>query len=310
MTISTSDYGTNSTLMTIGAGETQAALLSAIESYITSHGWSVHDASAGTNAKAYSAVNIDASTYKYVVIDVNTSGYIIMKLYEDWNATTHAGTNLATNSDNTAYAQRVDLTNGSTLFIGSNSKWLIMLSYSGGAYGSSTGNGCTWVAEMTRDAESDTVAAGYPKAVWSNPQWFFGAITPILYTRTLNNYTGTVANSRNWCTHICGGWGYAWTGTQIQAQVSLPSYPWTISSKKWLFTVRGFSTHTTNTVSTVPAFNGRMCGIKTGTRFACAFEDTTTIKCDTNFFEDITGTSTDFIYMNPFSTDFYVAVPK
>ena len=135
--------------LVIGAGETASNVLSAVETFITAHGWSVHDASAGTNAKAYSAPNKDGSTYKYVVLDVNTAGYIIMKLYESWNATTHAGTNLATNSDSTSYCQQLDVTNGSTLYVGAHARWLWLLSNKSGTLGSSTGNSPTFIVELS-----------------------------------------------------------------------------------------------------------------------------------------------------------------
>jgi hypothetical protein len=312
MAISTSDLGSHSTTMTIGAGETQANLLGAIESWITNHGWASYDASAGTNARAYRAVNKDGSTYKYIVIDVNSTGYIIMKNYESWNSGTHVGTNLSTGSDQIIYAQQVDLTNGSLLHIGANARWIWLLSVKGGVYGSSTGNSPCFVCEFTRDMDSDTVVANYPKGHWSSYNQFFPSTTvaPFMYCRDLANQTGTAANNRSLANCRTGGWGYNWSNGSIQYPAAMTPYVWAISGKRSLYTVTGFTTHSTNALTTTPACNGRAYGLKVGTLLACAFGDTTSIKCDADFFEDNTGVATDFIYLNTHLTNQYVCFPK
>lgn len=59
-------------------------------------GWSVYDATAGTNKQVLRApCNDDPTQYKYAVVDYNNSGYIALNVVESWNNSTHVGTNYA-----------------------------------------------------------------------------------------------------------------------------------------------------------------------------------------------------------------------
>ena len=180
-------------VVAILTGETNKANLSAscnqtstsIDASVNVAGWSVYDASAGTNAQCLRAAVADnASQYKYLVIDTNTAGYIFTKVYEDWNSTTHTGTNLAGYSAIAAYAQRVNVTSGGRLEIYATVRCCLLFSYQNNAWGSSTGSAWTGIVERTRKSPWDTVANGYP------PFMFINGITVSYEPRTLSA-TGT-----------------------------------------------------------------------------------------------------------------------
>jgi hypothetical protein len=74
-------------------------------------GWTVHDASAGTNkvcVKALLPNSVD--TYKYVVIDTNNATYCRFLVYETWDNSAHTGTNLL-------YASNTETVDGITVYM-------------------------------------------------------------------------------------------------------------------------------------------------------------------------------------------------
>lgn len=134
-------------------------------------GWTVHDASAGTNMKCLKAViSDDGATYKYIVIDLSNSGYILSKGYETWNATNHTGTNLCYYSDQTTSGQRWTNGGAGTLYIFSSVRFIYIWSEYSTTYGSSWASSGTGLFERTRAIPIDTVAYGLPK-------WFLSAGT-------------------------------------------------------------------------------------------------------------------------------------
>lgn len=134
-------------------------------------GWTVFDASAGTNAQCLYAPNhasFAPTAYKYVTLDTNTTGFILQKTYELWNSETHAGTNLCYASDATATNQQINTTSGGSIYISSSARHLWMISYQASTWGSSTGNGSSGVFERVGMHPQDTVANAYPPYVWVN----------------------------------------------------------------------------------------------------------------------------------------------
>ena len=171
-------------------GTTNKATLSAscsqagtsIDASVSVAGWTVYDASAGTNAQCLRAPVADnGSQYKYLVIDTNSAGYILQKGYETWNSGTHAGTNLIYDSDVVGYSQRLLVASGGTLYISANVRHCFMWSLQGGVYGSSTIQGPTGILERSRLSPWDTVGNGYP------PFIFLASIVNAIYEpRSLN----------------------------------------------------------------------------------------------------------------------------
>jgi hypothetical protein len=138
-----------------------------------------------------------------MVIDMNTSGFIITRLWDNWNATTHAGTgyNLAYWSDNTVYAQRWPAAGTAPNFTASMAGRLdisaspahaIFFSFQNSVFGSSTNTGPSGVMERTRRSPWDTVAKGqelgYIPVVWGNFGLFAGASTTFSTCTVPNNY--------------------------------------------------------------------------------------------------------------------------
>ncbi|MEO5330558.1 MAG: hypothetical protein H7839_00935 [Magnetococcus sp. YQC-5] len=195
-----------SDLIAILTGETNVNNLSAscvktsttIES-ITAAGWVLHDAAAGTNAKCLKApLTDDAATFKYVVLDTNTAGYVITKIFETWNASTHAGTNMCFNSDVVGYQQRWSATVAGTIYIFATARFILLAGLYSGLWGSSTNAGPSGCFERSRVCAWDTVAAGWPPYYFcafgdlafssSNSAW-----APRLMTKAQTTLTGTNA---------------------------------------------------------------------------------------------------------------------
>lgn len=153
-------------VVAILTGTTNKAMLSAdcdqANTYILSTvaaGWTVFDASAGTNKQCISAPCAGGGPDKYVVLDFNTSGYVLSKLYETWNASTHTGTNVANLSDNASYSPTINATTGGILFLAATNRYLIVQGYISGIW---SANGPAIIVERERIDPWDTSAAGYP----------------------------------------------------------------------------------------------------------------------------------------------------
>lgn len=142
---------------------------SSITAAVNVAGWSVYDASAGTNAQCLRAAVADnASQYKYIVLDANTAGCLKCKVYEGWNSSTHVGTNLAYYSDSTTYSQPLNTTLGGRLDVAASARYVLFMALQNSTFGvggvikSSSG-----ILERTRRSAWDTVAAGYPPFIFA-----------------------------------------------------------------------------------------------------------------------------------------------
>ncbi|MBF0436441.1 MAG: hypothetical protein HQL77_13835 [Magnetococcales bacterium] len=170
-------------IVKILTGETNLANLSAqcntAKSYITSTiaaGWSVHDASAGTNAQCLKAATYDGLGYKYATIS-NDGTLLYMKVYGYWNAATHAGSYLSYSSDISNYCQKVDLTNGGIVWIGSSARFIFMLSHlpATNTWGSSTGASPMALLEYTK------IMPWYDNASFKGTFGFTSFFTGLIY---------------------------------------------------------------------------------------------------------------------------------
>lgn len=161
-------------------------------------GWSVHDASAGTNMQCIKAPCADdAAAYKYVVISHATTTELMTIGYDSWNATTHVGTGKYTGSDLTSHNQRsTPATTVVKLRIQATARHIIIQAYCNGTrYGAlgSYGSGPSGVFERTRAQAWDTVAAGFIPSVWCNIGSFLASetITTHASHATAKKYDGT-----------------------------------------------------------------------------------------------------------------------
>ena len=151
----------------LSAGCNQASTVISTGSSVA--GWTLHDGSAGTNAKCYKAVCNDngGTQYKYVVVDTNTANTILLKTYETWDAGAHTGTNVVYLSDSSTYGQRVAFGAGGRVEISASVRHISMFSYQSGVYGSTSGACPCGIFERTRMSPWD-LSYSYPPFIFWN----------------------------------------------------------------------------------------------------------------------------------------------
>lgn len=113
-------------------------------------GWTLHDASGGTNLQIIKALQQDGVTYKYVGIEANSTSSFRITVYEAWNAGTHTGTNGVTSNTVTwsSSAQQ-------PFYIYASQQAIVITCLSGGSYSSPA---CAFEVDNTLG----TFIAGYP----------------------------------------------------------------------------------------------------------------------------------------------------
>lgn len=316
MAVVTNTLGPNSARLDYPASESLVNLIAAVENYIALHGWTLWDAAAGANARAYRALNKDGLSYKYVVLDWNTAGYLFLKVYESFNSSTHSGSNLCYLSDNTGYAQRITLTTGGSLCIFAQSKYLISQSNNTGTIGSSTGNAWSGCIEVSRDNPADTPAAGYPPVVWANgSQMMCQGNYVISFPRMKNEAVGAAASQYNFVSTemAFGGYSYApfWSGGNIYGYALyfwVPTGTNAFSGKGWAWTLRVGSL-----LNPFPEKRGRLMGIILITRgqgVAAPGVDSVDIKVNNEGFVDPNGTAANFWIISESGANGRWAIPK
>jgi hypothetical protein len=189
--------------VTYPAAASLADLIDTVENVITGLGWTLYDAAAGANARAYRAVCVDGLRYKYIVLDYNTANYALMKVYESWNSATHTGTNLCIGSDGTSTAVKVDLAAGSSVSMTVTARYFIWQSPLGGDALQKPWCGCFEISPFN---ENDTPAAGYPIHCWTSGDNMFAGSRPIKLARTRGGQTGTDASETS-VSSLWGSWG-------------------------------------------------------------------------------------------------------
>lgn len=185
-------------VVAILTGETNKANLSAscnqtntnIDASANVAGWSVYDASAGTNAQCLRAAVADnSSQYKHLVLDFSSAGYMKMKVYDTWNNSAHTGTSMASYSDNNNYVPRINLSAGGVLYITASVRHCLVFSYQNSAWGSTTGANWAGILERTRRSPWDTVSNALP------PFIFACGLTYMYEPRRLNNLGAEVSTT-------------------------------------------------------------------------------------------------------------------
>jgi len=132
MTINTQALGSNSWYVAYTAGETVPAIKQSVEDVIVAHGWELHDENAPNSGRVYKApLSQYPSKFKYVLLEYYSSGNpsLVIRVFENWNATSHVGTNEAYLYKGSTYRSlSMDTVNGGYLYIFANSRYLILLS--------------------------------------------------------------------------------------------------------------------------------------------------------------------------------------
>lgn len=134
MAITETILGPNSSMFVMAATDTPATIMAAVDTYVTSKGWILHDAAAAsplTVGRVYKAFQQGSSSmYKYVQIGFGPNNYML-KIWESWNETTHVGTNDGSNiNQGTSVSQPNNfawaMVDGAALVIFANPRWLAM----------------------------------------------------------------------------------------------------------------------------------------------------------------------------------------
>jgi len=149
----------------------------------TPAGWTLHDANSGTNKQVIKSPCLEGLAYKYAEISLYSTTAFTMYLYEDFNNSTHTGTNITANSTN--YAQQLNLTDGGKIYIFSSARYCALVSETT-AYGDSSRNGITLCTEFKPLCPW---ANGYPPAVliFTGPMFYTGSTELYLCRAKGNN---------------------------------------------------------------------------------------------------------------------------
>lgn len=158
MAIQTNSLGPNSAYIVYTSGETPSSVCSAVWSWVQNHGWELHDNTPSASSKVFKALCADVSTYKYVMIGYDASG-VYMRIFEEWNAGTHVGTNETWYGGQSAVrSQRVDTSNGGYMYLFASQRYCVMFARTlGGEWGASGTNswsGCFELSEDSRDTRT------------------------------------------------------------------------------------------------------------------------------------------------------------
>jgi hypothetical protein len=290
MAVTTTALGPNSYQLDYTNGTTATELMAALEAaIIDGHGWEVHDASPGGTgtAKCFKALNKDGTTYKFVIVRINANS-LTTEVYENWNATTHVGTNMAYLSNDANSGSYFYTTQSGQLFLFVSPRWLGLLSRNvmTGTLGylNTSFQGAHGCFEISRDNAEDTAAAGYPCAAFLNTAWFqhspdatagFGYLP-----RNRSNSVGSASGL-----DVSSIFAKA-VGATNRITTLIPSVvnPW--NNKDWALTIYVHE-------STTKTLRGRFYGLKLFTHNKYLLMDRAVIKVDADFLYSAVGTDTD-----------------
>ena len=179
MSVTTTQYTTNSYKITLNMEMDSEAMLAAVDTAVKALGWSAFD-TVGTSSAGqipglgttstyspirtyvYRALNFDGVTYKYIILRFDTIKWQFWHTCaESWNATTHVATNESWNNVG-IFVQNYDLRDG-FLWIGATSRHFVIWPFIRNEPGMWTGT-----FEFERVASEDTSGAGYPCFAWTN----------------------------------------------------------------------------------------------------------------------------------------------
>lgn len=183
MTVTTTALGANTKQISISGELDSAAIQSAVHAAIIADGWWTLYDDVHNSFKVYRAINADATSYKYASISIDVMKQKIwLQVWENWNTTTHSGTNQAFDAYG-GYYQTYTF-NNSDIVVFVHPRYLGLHSY----IRSVPGPWPVFCVETTRDNPQDTAAAGYP--CW-------GFFTPSMVTQLAPIGSGSVAASVN-----------------------------------------------------------------------------------------------------------------
>ena len=306
MAITETVLGPNSSQFTFTATDTTATIMAALDTYITAHGWELYDNAAGAQGVAgtnpvgrvYRALqSTGSSLYKYVGVII-ASGWFAIKIYDSWNASTHTGTN-AQFYLNTAITNAVDAssiasnvgTDGAAIIMFVHPKWLAARTKTNANILSNM-IGCF---EISKDYGEDPtfpshifMSTGIDNRIGSNGTGSYGAgiySSPKVYSYTASTLTG--ASAVPYCT-VLTPFGGIFNGGSLANMLPTAFSGATTMVAAELASPAG-------NLSRQALLRGRIFGLKLGYgSVAWNDMDTAQIVCDSNYFENASGTATTF----------------
>jgi len=201
MAIVTSNLGPNSAYVVYTGGETNANIAAAVYTWLQNHGWELHDDAASASSKVFKALCIDATTYKYMMIGYDSNG-IYMRVFEGWNASTHAGTNETWYSGQAAVrTQRTELAGGGYVYVFATQHYCVLYSKTNsGLWGDSglqSWSGCFEISEDGRDTRNLPVFGwtnGYSMMGGNSSARGWGAASGPNYAYTSGTFNEAISN--------------------------------------------------------------------------------------------------------------------
>lgn len=294
MSTKTTAIGPNSIALNYSINATPEEILDGVQAFIVTKGWELFDAEAGTNMRVYRALNADATSYKYVMLDTSSTNYFRIRVYEDWDATAHSGTNEADYGSTTTYSQRLSLAYSGYLYIFATARWLVAQSrINDGNIGSPNGDSWSGCIEIARD-NKDEVAGASPIYAWVHGYGSVGFHASSSYPRAFSlprsPFDGTGINAHAQMT-ISTVAGLTWS-SNARLYEMLPQGTNPLGANNNIFVLTPFAYETTQYNGT---FNlrGRFYGMKFLSRNMGSFLDKISIKCDTDTFYSPDGQDVD-----------------
>lgn len=282
MSIVNTPMGENSFQFDYSTGTTVSEIITALNAEILNHGWELHDAAAGTNQRCYRAKNKDDVTYKYVVLDLSVANSIKLVVYENWNGTTHTGTNKANLSDSASKSGAITSVQPGQIFLFISPRWLAMVTrnpFNGNINAEKSGEGIFGCFEFTRDNSKDTGASGLPCFLFMNTCDMYYNNGCAWSPRFKNGYVTT--NAKLELSTILG----KTRDTVFKFGDFIPKTKNTWNNKDWALTLYVHE----------PQFvmRGRIFGLKVTTQAAYMILDRIISKCDADFMYDEYGDDTE-----------------
>lgn len=277
--------GNNSAQLQVPANASLVDVQDTIEAYITAHGWTLHDGiMSGSLKRVYKALNKDGVTFKYAAIDFSYISYyktFMVSVWELWDELNHIGSNsCAYSEDFYSYAQKMNLSQGQTVFIFAHPRYLVMQ-----AYPKASMQGNSWIGciEVARDNPEDTAAKGYPCVVWANGYMLFSTASPLSFPRTRDE---SISFQAAQTVILCAGGlgGQTNTGGQVLIN-SIPDAQNIWNNKNWAFTPRAGKYYGDSS-----EIKGRLFGLKILAKNTGSLMDEMQITIDGDLFYSAAGT--------------------
>lgn len=294
--------GNNAQAISYTAGATRTELLSALNTVLTQQGWTLFDANVVVNggeavAQCFRAPMADAAGgFKYMVLHLTPDAAptsMMVKVYETWNAATHAGTNVCYQSDTTTYAQRLSLSQGGLIYVFATARYAAFYARTAlAAYGEINYSSFTGCFEIARD-NADEVPGAYPLFGWGTGSCMIGqmaATTPAYHCfalpRTRGGATGVNASLYQSISTLIGRTA-VYNNALLALYMQLPTAVNPISTNGNNFAFTPYSVEVAAGTNAAPAnIRGRIYGPKLLARNVGVIGDTINLKVDSDLMMD------------------------